>query len=68
MTQFVIKLPVFMENKCSYSYDKFVSVKMKVKIAKFLWGLAAPRPPTAFGTNLTCSSTSRFAQIFSNMQ
>ena len=31
----MIKLPVFKEKKCSYQYDNFVSVQMRVKSQSF---------------------------------
>ena len=37
--QFIIKLPVFKEKKCSYLYNNFASLEMKEKIAN--WGYVA---------------------------
>ena len=57
-TQFMIKLPIFKENICSYLYNSFLG-----------WlPCCLPNCPIVFGTNLTCLPTPCFARIISNMQ
>ena len=62
-TQFVVKLPVFRKNKCSYLRNDSSQFKcweycfqalLRVKIAKIFQGLRPREAPTVFGTNQLC--------------
>ena len=67
-TQFIIKLPVFKERKCSYLYNNCVSLNESKNCKIFLKLHHLPDPPTVFRLNLACLSMLPFARVLSGIQ